>query len=430
MRMNKRHLLGLVAALPLAWLTACGGGNSNDATVRLVNASPTYASLDLYVADTKEASDVAFGAGSEYASVKSGSDISNVLTASGSTTELLHQNRTLGSGKKYTLVAYGANGLLRSSLMTDDEAAADSGKTKFSVLNASTDALDVYLTGADETLEGAAPVVPGAAGNAAQTGFTSVTAGTYRLRVTGAGDTADIRMDVPSIVLDSTKVLTLVLVPGNGGVLVHAVGVVQDGAVTAYLNTQARLRLVAAVAAPPSFSRVSMTAGDTVLGANVLSSTIRSYVLVNSGSVTLHTSVDGTSLADKAITATAGADMTLLVSGSSAADAMVSVINDDNRLPTVSAQYKIRLIHAAPSRADQNLSMTVDATDVVSDLAFGSASAYADQTATGAATIDISTPTEGTIYTLTDQALLSKGVYTVFMFDSSTGPRAQLKKER
>jgi hypothetical protein len=200
--------------------------------------------------------------------------------------------------------------------------------------------------------------------------------------------------------------------------------------VTAYLNTQARLRLVAAVAAPPSFSRVSMTAGDTVLGANVLSSTIRSYVLVNSGSVTLHTSVDGTSLADKAITATAGADMTLLVSGSSAADAMVSVINDDNRLPTVSAQYKIRLIHAAPSRADQNLSMTVDATDVVSDLAFGSASAYADQTATGAATIDISTPTEGTIYTLTDQALLSKGVYTVFMFDSSTGPRAQLKKER
>ncbi|HJV68127.1 DUF4397 domain-containing protein [Ideonella sp.] len=430
MRMNKRHLLGLVAALPLAWLTACGGGDSNDATVRLVNASPGYAALDLYVADTVEASDVAFGAGSDYTNVKSG-EVSNVLTAAGSTTELLNQTRSLGSGKKYTIVAYGWEGALKSVIMTDDESAADSNKTKVSVLNTAIDAgeLDVYLTGTDESLESSTPIASGVDAGS-QSGFSSVASGTYRLRVTGAGDTEDLRLDIPSITLDSTKVLTLVMAPGSGGVLVHAIGVIQDGAVTPYLNTQARVRMVAAVATVPTFSRVSVTAGDTILGSNVGSFTIKDYVLLNAGALTLHTSVDGTALADQAVTVAAGADLTLLVTGGSAADAQVKVIADDNRLPTVSTKYKIRLIHAAPTLASQNLSMTVDATDVVSDLPFGSASSFDDRTASSAAVIDISTPTQGTIYELTDQSLLSKGVYTVFMFDGVNGAYARVSPSR
>lgn len=440
MRMNKRHLLGLVAALPLAWLTACGGGDDgNDATVRLVNASPGYASLDLYVEDTKEAADVAFGAGSEYTGVKSG-EVSNVLTSAGSTTELLRQTRSLGSGKKYTIVAYGWEGALRSTIMTDDESAADSNKTKVSVLNSAADAgeLDVYLTGADESLESSTPVASGVEAPS-QTGYSSVASGTYRLRVTGAGDTEDLRLDIPSITLDSTKVLTLVMAPGAGGVLVHAIGVVQDGAVTPYLNTQARMRMVAAVAAVPTFSRVTASvddsaASDVILGANVGSFTIKDYVLVNAGAVTLKTSVDGTALANQSITLAPGSDTTVLVTGGSAADASANVIDDDNRLPTVSTKYKIRLIHAAPSLATQNLSMTVDATDVVSDQAFGTASAFDDRTASSSAVIDISTPTQGSIYQLTDQSLVSKGVYTVFMFDGLTNgvssPYARLSPSR
>ena len=137
MRFNKRHLLGLLAALPLAWLTACGGGgdNGNDANVRLINASAGYASLDLYVAETKEISAVAYGTGSDYTGVKSGDSVENVLTSAGSTTELLNQTRTLGSGKKYTILAYGWEGALKSVIFTDDESAADSGKTKVGVYN-------------------------------------------------------------------------------------------------------------------------------------------------------------------------------------------------------------------------------------------------------------------------------------------------------
>src|SRR5262249_35497887 len=152
-------------------------------------------------------------------------------------TELLNQSRTLGSGKKYTIVAYGWEGALKSLIMSDDESAADSSKTKVSVLNSAIDAgeLDVYLTGADETLEASTAIAAGVDAGS-QSGFSTVASGTYRLRVTGAGDKTDLRLDIPAITLDSTKVLTLVMAPGAGGVLVHAIGVVQDGTVTPYLN--------------------------------------------------------------------------------------------------------------------------------------------------------------------------------------------------
>jgi hypothetical protein len=431
MRITKRHLLGLVAALPLAWLSACGGGDDgNNANVRLVNASAGYASLDLYVEDDVAVSDVAFGNGSSYASVKSG-EVSNVLTASGSTTELLDQTRALGSGKKYTIVAYGWEGALRSVIMLDDESAADSNKTKVSVLNSAIDSgeLDVYLTGTDESLDSSTPIASGVDAGS-QSGFSSVTSGTYRLRVTGTGDTSDLRLDIPSVTLDSTKVLTIVMAPGASGVLVHAIGVVQDGTVTPYLNTQARVRMVAAVAAVPTFSRVTVNAGSTSLGSNVLSSTVRPYVLVDAGTLTLHTFVDGTELTDKPVTLAAGADVTVLVTGLSAADAVVNTIADDNRLPSVTTKYKLRLIHAAPSLTDQNLSLRVDAEDVVSDLPFSEASDFEDRLASSSATIDISTPTSGSIYTLTEQNLLSKGLYTVYMFDYVDGPKAVLAKDR
>lgn len=442
MRITKRHLLGLVAALPLAWLAACGGGNDgNDANVRLVNASAGYASLDLYVEDTKEISDVTFGNGSSYVGVKSG-EVSNVLTASGSTTELLNQSRSLGSGKKYTIVAYGWEGALRSVIMTDDESAADANKTKVSALNTAFDAgaVDVYLTQGDVSLESSTPVASGVEAGS-QSGYSSIASGTYKLSVTGVGDTEDLRLQMDGVVLDSTKVLTLVMVPGKGGVLVHAIGAVQDGATTPYLNTQARVRMVAAVAdaTVPTFSRVSVNvddsaATDVILGANVSSFTIKEYMLVNAGAVSVKPSVDGTALTAQPMTLEAGSDTTVLVTGKTVADAVSTIIDDDNRIPTVSTKYKIRLIHASPMLKDQNLSMTVDSSDVVSDQAFGTASNFSDRTASSSAAIDITSPTQGSVTSLSEQSLVSKGVYTVFVFDRLNNgvpePQARLSPSR
>ena len=72
--MKKRTLLGLMAGLPVSGvLTACGGNNSGSAKVRLVNASPGYSALDLYIDDNLKVSNVAYGAASGYVSEDSGS---------------------------------------------------------------------------------------------------------------------------------------------------------------------------------------------------------------------------------------------------------------------------------------------------------------------------------------------------------------------
>jgi hypothetical protein len=433
MRINKRRLLGLVAALPLAWLTACGGGgdDGNDANIRLINASPGYESLDLYLDDEKEASAVAFGSGSGYASVSNG-EVERALTAAGSTTELLNQTGSLDSGERYSLVAYGWEGAIKTAIITEDEEEADSDKTKVSAYNLAIDAgdLDVYLTEEDDSLDASTPIAAGVDAGASS-GFSSISSGTYRLRVTGAGDTDDLRLDVSGVVLSSKDVLTLILTPGQGGVLVHAIGAVHDGDVTPYLNTKARVRLVAAMAAG---GVVTSTADTTSLGVGVLSSTIRDYVLVDAGSTVLHTTVNGTDLADKTVTLAAGSDTTVVVTGTDAGSAIVNAVADENRLPTSSTKYRVRMVHAAPSRSAQNLSLTVDAGAIVNDQPFGGASEYSDETANDSANLDIVSPTQGTIFTLEDQNLAARGLYSVFVFDFTVNgvveTRGVLRKDR
>ncbi|WP_374675258.1 DUF4397 domain-containing protein [Ideonella sp.] len=430
MRMNKRHLIGLMAALPLAWLAGCGGGDdSNDANVRLVNASAGYASLDLYVKDDLEISAVDFGTGSDYTGVSSGDSVENVLTSAGSTTELLNQSRTLSSGKKYTIIAYGWEGALKSVIFTDDEDKADSNKTKVSVFNGAVGAgsVDVYLTGEDESLESVEPIQSGVAEGASGNGYATVTSGTYRLRVTAAGDTDDLRLDVSGVVVESTDVVNLVLSPGAGGVLVNAIGVVQGGDVTPYLNTKARIRVVPAVAGG---ARVTVTAGPTTVASNAVSPSIGQYQLVTAGTMTLATNVAGTDLPDQAITLAAGADMTVLVTGTSVAEATVNAITDDNRLPTTTSRFKVRLVHAAPSLAERPVTMAINSSQVVSNLEFGAASDFETEVAVNDARLELSEPNEGIFYSDAEVDFITGSVYTVFVFDYADGPSVVLTTGR
>lgn len=426
-RLSKRHFLGLMAALPMTSLVGCGGSSSGDASLRLVNASG-YDALDLYIDDELLLSSVAYGSASSYTSV-SAATVTAALTNADSATYLLSQSRTLETDTKYTAVAYGWQGALKSNLIADSVDAADSGKTKLTVLNTASDAgsLDVYLTAASDDLDASTPVATGVAGGSSSS-VTSVTAGTYRLRVTASEDTSDLRLDVASITLASTGVVTLVLMPGPGGVLVHAMQLVQGGAVTPLLNTQARVRVVGGVA---SGATVSASVGGVSLLSGAPSPTIGSYKLVDAGSsVAISVSVAGSSLAARTATLEAGGDYTLLVSGT-AASPTVSVVEDDNRLPTSTSKYKLRLLNAMNGMDSYPLTLTVDYEAVISDLAAGAVSDPVALNSNDAATLEVSSALSSTaLYSLTDTALAAQGVYTVFMFGTSAAPSGALRKER
>lgn len=116
--MMKRTLLGLLALVPMVWLAGCGGGgNSGNASVRLVNASAGYASLDLYTNDVKLQSGVATGSASAFAGVTAGTT-TTALAVADNATYLLSQSRNFAKDTSYSVVAYGWQGALRSVVLT------------------------------------------------------------------------------------------------------------------------------------------------------------------------------------------------------------------------------------------------------------------------------------------------------------------------
>jgi hypothetical protein len=87
----------LAALATLLTLAGCGGtDDSQFAHVRLLNASPGYDSLDLYLDDDRQAAGMATGAVSGYASVDSGTYDSSVRRAD-SATDLDRKSTRLNS---------------------------------------------------------------------------------------------------------------------------------------------------------------------------------------------------------------------------------------------------------------------------------------------------------------------------------------------
>jgi len=429
--MKKRHLLGLLALVPMVWLAGCGGGSGGNASVRLVNASSGYASLDLYVNDAIQQTGVVTGAAGSYASVSSGT-VTTALAATTSSTYLLSQSRNFAKDTKYSVVAYGWQGGLRSVPLTENIAAADANKTKVGVLNTATDAgsLDIYLTDdADTTtpLSSFTPVATAITGGA-QSSYAAVVSGTYRLRVTATGNTNDVRLDARGVVLGSTDVDTIVLFGGAGGLLVNASQVVQGGAVTAYSNTQARVRVVSALTG--AGDKNSVTVNGTPIVVNAPSPAISAYTLVNAGSAAITGTVTGTQAL------AAGSDTTLLVLGTAAAPTL-AVIADDNRLPTSSTGVKLRLVNAMDpaTMTAYPLTMALDYSAVATNVTPGGQSAYSALPSTTTSILEVTSALQApTMYSptgaLSNLTLAPLGVYTVFMFGTPTSYSGSLRKER
>lgn len=417
-----------MCALGLA-LGACGGGSddtSGQAQVRLVNASPSYAALELQVDDVEVQGALAYGAVGDYATVDAGSVTTAIMTASNASA-LATTGLSLAKDERYTVVAYGWSGALKTAILTDDVDAADAGKARLAVFNTAADAgsLDVYLTGNDESVDDASAVA-GSVAAGSLISHSTVTAGTYRLRVTGAGDKSDLRLDVGGLTLGSTQVATLIVTPGSGGVLVHALLLTQHGGVANHANTLARVRVVASVAGN---GRVSARVGATALMTGGTSPAIGGYATVPAGPTTPAATINGATVVAPALALAAGSDTTLLVWGDGATPQW-QVIDDDNRLPSSSSHAKLRLVHGVTG-LDEALTLTADFSVIGGEVALGAASAYANVIAGSDLRLDVSSPLRvAPLYSVSDVKLASRGLYTVFVLGDATLPTAALRKER
>jgi len=230
------------------------------------------------------------------------------------------------------------------------------------------------------------------------------------VRVTGYNKRTDLRLDIPAVTLDSASVNTLILTASDGGVLVNGISLVQKGAVKEFTNTQARVRTVAALT---NGGTVGSTINGQQMFSTAISPLISDYVTTASGASTLAVTVGGVAYPFTAPTLTRGKDTTLLVWGDASAPKM-SVLDDDNRLPTVTGNVKIRLVNAIPSQT-AGVSLNVDFSSIASNVLPGNTSLPNSISSTTASQVDVTVPTSATpIYTNSTLAFPANSVWTFF----------------
>ncbi len=393
-----------------AFLTACGGGGggSSDAQMRLLNATRSYSALTLSVDDKKINTGVAYATAGEYATVKTGATATKVLTEPVGTS-IIASAPTLTGGSNYTLISFGFAGAVGTRLLEEVEAAPAANSAKLLVLNLAPDAgaLDIYVTSATDDINAASALTSNLQGGTGS-GYIQLNSGTFRVRVTGYNKRADLRLDIPAVTLDSASVNTLILTSSDGGVLVNGITMVQKGAVKNFPNTQSRVRTVAALA---NNATVSTTLNGQAMLSGAISPLISDYVTTASGASILSAQVNGAPVALPPPTLAAGGDYTLLVWGSAAAP-QVSVLTDDNRLPTVNGNVKVRLVNALTGLSS---SLNVDFSTLASNVGSGLASTSASIVSTATSQVDVTVPTSATpIYTNSALALPANTVWTFF----------------
>jgi hypothetical protein len=425
------------AALLLAGILLNGCGNSGEtADIRVLNVSVDYSTVDLYLdngtTNTPTITGTTYGTLTPYKGV-SGGAYTVEFTNNGVQSSLKSLSENLAARTSKTYVSYGDIGSFGFLEILENQDPPDNGYTMVQIIDAAPDAgsVDVYLTDPAATLADSSPTFSSVAGGVAGSGFLTITDGTYRLRVTGAGNQSDIRLDsVTGITFANEEILSIVLGGTRGGVLVNATVIPQQGTANPISNPYARVRAVVGI---PAGSNLSVSLGGTALLTSAAANTVSVYSLVQAGTAQLDLTLNNAALTPTSQTLTAGWDYTILVlNGSSVAGTTTTLIADDNRLPTSSTYSKISLVNAMSSLGDP-VTLNVNYTPVASAVALGNSSAMSQVTAGTAADTEIDTvdaTTSTTLFSNTQETLTGSGVYDLFMFGSAAAPVAALRNNR
>jgi hypothetical protein len=200
MSFTSRHLARLAAAAALlATLTGCQAvvSSSSAAQVRIVDASPDAPGIDLYQADSAVAYNLGFGAITSYVPVAPGTYSISATTAG--TRQVLSLARpTFAASSQYTVLIGNYSDSLQQVTLRDQNQPAPTGEFAVRFLNQATRTgpVDLYLVPSGHALITVNPILTNVAFGA-NTGYQTVSAGTYTLVVLPAGS-APISTTIPS----------------------------------------------------------------------------------------------------------------------------------------------------------------------------------------------------------------------------------------
>jgi hypothetical protein len=425
---TRRNLLA--SALAAVALPGCGGhgSSSGSASVRLVNATLTHPSVDLWVNGALSQSGIAQDTAGTYVDVGSSGTVLQVDDA-GSSTGLAALTPSLVAGQDTALLAFESGGSV--GLVTIDEAfaAPASGAATLRVADYAAQAgkLDVYVaTGAlaDVTalasLSAVGTLTPGSTGSALSLTYTP---GNYFVIVTGAGNASDVRLWNMPVTLGNQQVATVVLTPAAGGLLLNGGLLVQQGSYTAFRNDNVRVRLATAVTNNATVAATATSGASSVLiDPGSVAPQFGAYVVIPAAS-TLAITVDGTPVAPPAGAMEPGTDYTVLVSGAPGA-AGATLIADDNRPSSDTTAAKLRLINGISGNATNLLTLTANSVSVGSQVPPDTASGYTSiPGSTNIASLVLySNQRAGVYFSNSSFVFAAGGVFTVFATGDFSAP--------
>lgn len=246
----------------------------------------------------------------------------------------------------------------------------------------------------------------------------------YYVTVTGSGNPLDVRMLSMPITVASQQVDTVVLTPASGGQLLNGSFLVQQGAYSAFRNTNTRVRLASAVSGSLTVAAsASSTTGTAITIDNgSVAPAFSSYTLVPQGS-SLNVNINGTPAAAPSTALVPGGDMTLLVYGTPTGAAS-TLLTDDNRPPTDPTTVKLRLINGISGNTANALTFTANTATVASSVLPNTASSYtAVASSLNAMNLSLySSQSAGVYYSSSSTVLNANSVYTVLATGPFTAP--------
>jgi hypothetical protein len=227
----------LVLTVAFALVAGCGSGNNDTVNtpgtgrVRVVHASPDAPNVDVYVDNQRVLSNVPYQAASGYLPLNAGAHLVRVTPAN-SETAVISATITVTPNTDYTVLAVGRVANIEPLVLTDDNSAPGAGNIKVRLVHASPAAeaasVDIYVTAPTTDIATTAPTLSSIPFKAAS-GYLSVPAGSYRVRVTPAGSKTVV-IDTGAIALSAGAIRTGVAV-GDPAVNTAAGGVAALGAI-------------------------------------------------------------------------------------------------------------------------------------------------------------------------------------------------------
>jgi Domain of unknown function (DUF4397) len=350
------------------------------AQVRILNLL-AGSSVDVAINGAPAFSNVAFQTATGYQTYDNQST-TFVVTFSGTTTQVGTFSFPLGGEQPYTLVVYGSSTAPLMTLVSEVASPPVNGNVQLSVFNAAQNAptVDIYITAPGVNIAGVNPNFSGVSysGTSFNLAFPP---GTYQIQVTNGG-TKTVIYDSGGTVYNANIAVSFITYAVGSGTLVNAALLQSKGPYTTLNTIFSRIK---AVNAATGTGTVNQLQGNVPINLNVLYPAASPYTNTATGPTTINfeaSATPGAIIASVPGSLLPANDYTAVVAG--LPGAQQAFLLQDSNIATPAGGDRVRFVNASAGSNPVNAS--INGTQLASNVAFGTASAYAT---TAPATVNV-----------------------------------------